>query len=159
MVAAGAGGLGVAPGVMQTAVGYQVPIPCASALGCHEEDVSQVLIYDPCIGGEFSVGQQPLAWAKAGGHSAIRQQYRQTHVEDAVGERGRACPCVECRVCASSALLLPSGRMQPLSPTTTRGEGKVHHAQLMRGKRPTLVRAAQSRRVSTRTGICRLVLC
>jgi hypothetical protein len=62
-----------------------------SYVGKKVEDVSQVLICDPCIGGEFSVGQKPLAWAKAGGHSAIRQQYRQTNVEDSVGERGRAC--------------------------------------------------------------------
>jgi hypothetical protein len=61
--------------------------------------------------------------------------------------------------CVTHALLLPSGRMEPCSPTTSRGEVEVHNAQPVRGKRPPLVRAAQSRRVSTRTGICRLVLC
>jgi hypothetical protein len=91
MVAAGAGGLGVAPGVTQTAVGYQVPTPRAGALGCHEEGVSQVLICDLCTGGEFSVGQKLLAWAKARGNSAIRQQYRQKNVGNSVGARGRAC--------------------------------------------------------------------
>src|SRR5215470_7356630 len=68
-----ADGLGVAPGVMQTAVGYQVPTPCVGALGCHGEDVSQVLLCGPCTGGALSVGQKPLAWAKAGGNSAIRK--------------------------------------------------------------------------------------
>jgi hypothetical protein len=64
-----------------------------------------------------------------------------------------------CRVCVTHTLLLPSARMEPFSPTTSQGEVKVHHAQPVRGKRPALVRAAQSRRVSTRTGSCRLVLC
>jgi hypothetical protein len=154
VVAAEAGGLGVAPGVRQPAVGYQVPTPCVGALGCHEEGVSQVLICGPCTGGALSVGQKPLAWTKAGGNSAIRTQYRQTNVEDSVESGGE-----HAREWVIDALLLPSGRMQPLSPTTARGEVQVHHAPLVRGKRPALVRAAQSRRVSTRTGICRLVLC
>jgi hypothetical protein len=121
------------------------------------EGVSQVLICDPCTGGEFSVGQKLLAWAKAGGNNARRQQYRQKNVGtpwESGGEHARAC-----RVCVIYALLLPSARMKPLSPTTARGEGKVHHAQPVRGNDPPLVRATQSRRVSTRTGSCRLVLC
>src|SRR5262249_21204076 len=122
------------------------------------EGVSQVLLCDPCIGGEFSVGQKLLAWAKAGGTSAIRKQSRQKKVEDSMGERGRAGVCVP-RVwhpCAPAAL---STHGTSFSPTTARGEVTVHHAEPVRGKRPALVRAAQSRRVSTRTGICRLVLC
>jgi len=88
------------------------------------EGVSQVLICDPCTGGEFSVGQKLLAWAKAGGNNARRQQYRQKNVGtpwESGGEHARAC-----RVCVIYALLLPSARMKPLSPTTARGEGKVH---------------------------------
>jgi hypothetical protein len=42
-------------------------------------------------GCKFSVGQQLLAWAKAGGNSAIRQPCRQNNVGASVGERGRAC--------------------------------------------------------------------
>src|SRR4030095_12375640 len=34
------------------------------------------------------------------------------------------------------ALLLPSARLEPCSPTTARGEVKVHHAPPVRGKRP-----------------------
>jgi hypothetical protein len=119
--------------------------------------VSQVLLCDPCTGGEFSVGQKLLASAKAGGNSAIHKQSRQKHVEDSMGERGEHARA--CRVCGIHALLLPAARMEPVSPTTARGEVAVHHAQPGRGKRPALGRAAQSRRVSTRTGICRLVLC
>ena len=43
---------------------------------------------------------------------------------ESAGEHAR-----ECRVCVAHALLLPSVRMEPCSPTISRGEVKVHHAQ------------------------------
>ena len=38
----------------------------------------------------------------------------------------------ECSVFVASTLLLPSSRMEPFSPTTSQGEGKVQHSQPVR---------------------------
>src|SRR5215510_11707827 len=124
VVAAEAGGLGVAPGVRQPAVGYQVPTPCVGALGCHEEGVSQVLICGPCTGGALSVGQKPLAWTKAGGNSSIRTQYRQTNVEDSVesgGEHAR-----EWRAACGSSMrsCCPQGACNPCLPRLHEGRSR-----------------------------------
>jgi hypothetical protein len=112
-----------------------------------------------------SLLDQPLAVASSAFMPVVRKILVYPHLRSfgcRMPRRQYARPCCRLshRQCHwASARLLPSSRLEPFSPTTSRGEVNEQNSHLVRGKRPALVGAAQSRRVSTRTGSCRLVFC